>query len=159
VLAAVGLKIDTSHKVKVQQGPSPAEKAVNMGVMMMTGLPLGIGKGKKEAVKNEVSSELFFYLDLLVRGPEAHYRVDAQHLDYAFLRDEKTFNVAGNFRVLSGKIAERSPAALKNKGLRAILGGGNLTTLGYDSMEDFERNFIGWPSLGIPEPIPDRFPR
>lgn len=140
VIAAAPIKEDTLRMVKTTEGPSGREKAVRLGVMAVTGLPIGLGKSR-EVNKAVKSSELSFYLDLLLAGPR-RLRLSSGDFDFSCLNEKKTYSSQLNFRVLCAELAAFAPAAFKNAGLRAILEERPLTLLPYDSMADLEKETL-----------------
>jgi hypothetical protein len=133
--AAAAFKQTTSKTLKVTEGPTSAEKAVNMG-LMLSGIPISVGKNK-ERLKTVEETELALYLDLAVG--EARYRVDAQHFDYSFLKARMAFGAFANFRATILELSDRAPGAIKNKGFSALLDGKPLGQLGYESLADLDR--------------------
>ena len=47
VLSAAPIKEETSKVMKTTEGPSAQEKALRLGIMAVTGLPIGLGKNKR----------------------------------------------------------------------------------------------------------------
>ncbi|MBU2572589.1 MAG: hypothetical protein KKH28_00720 [Elusimicrobia bacterium] len=136
ILSAAPIKAETSKTVTTAEGPSAQERAVRLGIMAATGLPIGLGKSKE--VKKEVkSSETSFYMDLILnRGGRLRFCSD--NFDFSHLAAEKTYSSQLNFRLMAARLAAFAPQALKNAGLWAILENKPLTPLPYDSMDDFE---------------------
>ena len=138
ILAAAPIKEETLRIVKTKEGPSDKEKAVRFGIMAVTGLPIGLGKNKE--VKKEVkSSELSFYLDILLAAGPRRLRLASENFDFSCLKEKKTYASQLNFRLFCAELAAFAPAAFRNSGLRAILEGRPLTLLNYDSIEDLEK--------------------
>jgi hypothetical protein len=138
VLSAAPLKEETTKIVKSVEGPTPGEKAVRLGVMAVTGLPIGMGNTKE--VKKEVkSSETAFLLDIVLKQPGTRLRLNPAHFDFSCLKEKKTCSSHINFNLFCAEIAALAPKALKNTGLWAILEHKPLAALPYDSMEDFEK--------------------
>lgn len=137
VLAAAPVKQETSRLVKATEGPSAGEKAVRMGIMAVTGMPIGLGKSRE--VKKELkSSETSFCLDLLLGPAGRRLRVVPENFDFSCLKADKTYSSQVNLRLLSGLAAAFAPAAFKNAGLMAMLAARPLTSLPYDSLDDLE---------------------
>lgn len=147
VLSAAPLKTETSRTVTSKEGPSTQERAVRLGIMAVTGLPIGLGKSKE--VKKEVkSSELSFYMDLVMEGG-ARLRFCSDDLDFSYLAAEKTYSSQVNFRLTALKLAAFLPKALKNTCLWAMLESRPLGALPYDSMEDFETESLRLLALSV----------
>lgn len=138
VLAAAPVREETRRFVKTTEGPSAREKAVRMGLMAVTGLPLGMGKSR-EVNKEVKSSELSFYLDLILAEGPRRLRLCSDDLDFSGLKEKKTYSSQLNFRLLCAELAAFAPAAFKNAGLRAILEAKPLNLLPYDSLDDLEK--------------------
>jgi len=138
VLAAAPIKQEFLKIIKTTEGPSDGEKAVRLGIMAVTGLPIGMGKNKE--VKKEVrSSELSFYMDILLKNGRERLRFTSEDFDFSGLKEKKTYSSQMNFRVLAAELAAFAPAAFKNAGLLAMVGGKPLTMLPYDSLADLEK--------------------
>ncbi|MBI4802142.1 MAG: hypothetical protein HY796_06425 [Elusimicrobia bacterium] len=136
VLSAAPLKTETLRTTHTTEGPSIQEKAVRLGIMAVTGLPIGLGKSKE--VRKEVkSSETSFYMDLILDGG-GRLRFCSDNFDFSHLAAERTYSSQLNFRLMAAKLAAFAPKALKNAGLWAILENKPLSPLPYDSMDDFE---------------------
>lgn len=138
VLAAAPVREETSRSVKTTEGPSSQEKAIRLGIMAVTGLPIGMGSNK-EVNKEVKGSELAFRLDLLLGGAGRRLRVTPEDFDFSCLGEKKTYSSQMNFRLLCAAAAAYAPAAAKNSGLLAILGGKPLSSLFYDSIQDLEK--------------------
>lgn len=138
VLAAAPVKIETSTTVKTTEGPSGAEKAMRIGIMAVTGLPIGLGK-TKETTKVVKSSETSFCLDLVLKENNRRLRIDSDHFDFSCLKDKKTYSSQVNFRVLCTELAKFFPSAFKNSGLYAILESKQLSLFPCDTKEDLEK--------------------
>lgn len=135
-LSAAPIKAETSRTVTAKEGPSMQERAVRLGIMAVTGLPIGMGKSKE--VKKEIkSSETSFYMDLVLKNG-GRLRFCSDDFDFSCLAAEKTYASQLNFRLMAARLAAFAPKALKNAGLWAIIESKPLSTLPYDSLEDFE---------------------
>ncbi|HAH31239.1 MAG TPA: hypothetical protein DCL44_02875 [Elusimicrobia bacterium] len=137
VLSAAPHKEETVKTVKSVEGPSGGEKALRLGIMAATGLPIGMGKNKE--VKKEVrTSETAFTLDIILKQPATRLRLTPADFDFSCLREKKTCSSQTNFYLLCAALSLFAPGALKNTGLWAIIEHKPLSALPYDSMEDFE---------------------
>lgn len=139
VVAAAVIRSVTSRSVEVKEGPTAAQKAMRLGVLMTTGLPIPIGKKRQVVEKKLEHPELLFYLDLITDAPRARYRIDAQQFDYSVLGARKLYNVMGNFKIVVGEIAARAPQAFRTRGTEVLMANQPLATLGYESLADLER--------------------
>ena len=167
VVAAAPVKEETSKTVKTTEGPSGQERAIRMGIMAVTGLPIGLGK-TKEVQKEIKSSELSFYMDIILRadktratavseacltdtaapgcpGPKAgttHLRLTSNDFDFSCLKEKKTYSSQLNFRLMCAELGAFAPHALKNSGLSAILESRPLGPLPYDTLADLEKETL-----------------
>lgn len=145
LLSAAPLKETTTFTKTVKEGPTPGERAVGLGIMMVTGLPVGMGKSK-EVKKTTSQTELFMYLDVFAQAPEGPLRlhVDGQKFNYGALGDAKGHDIFGNLRLLmQGVHGGLPPATLRNHGVRGMLAGKPLSSLGYETQNDYEKE-IRW---------------
>lgn len=135
LLAAAVFKRTTSRTVKVEEGPSMGKRAVQLGITLATGLPVGLmGGGKKEVERTIESSDLAYVLDVVAGG--RRLRVDAEDFDFSCLGERKGYDAPGNFRRLIEVLAPS--ARLVNEGARALLASRPLRELGYESAEDLD---------------------
>ena len=136
VLSAAPVKTETTRIIKTTEGPSAREKAIRIGIMAATGLPIGLGKNKK--VEKEVkSSETSFCMDLILKDG-GRLRFGSDNFNFSCLAAETTYSSQTNFRLMAAKLSAFAPKALRNAGLWAILESKPLAPLPYDSMDDFE---------------------
>ena len=137
VMSAAPLKEETVKIIKSVEGPSAGERAVRLGVMAVTGLPIGMGKTKE--VKKEVrTSETSFLLDMILKQ-NIRLRLDPSSFDFSCLKEKKTYSSQMNLFLFCAELSAFANKALKNTGLWAILEHKPLGTLPYDSMDDFEK--------------------
>ncbi|OGS05779.1 MAG: hypothetical protein A3G41_03015 [Elusimicrobia bacterium RIFCSPLOWO2_12_FULL_59_9] len=139
LIAAAGFERTTTATTKVREGPSSNQKAASLGLMMMTGLPISIGGKEREVEKSRTETDLLFYLELYLGKPLKRFRIDAQNFNFACLGEKMAHGVYPNFRTLLAELNLRAPHAGKNKGSRLMLQGASLAAMGYDSLEDLER--------------------
>jgi len=138
VLSAAPIKEETAKIVKSVESPSSGEKALRLGIMAATGLPIGIGKSKE--VKKEVkTSETAFRLDIILKQANTRLRLNPAAFDFSCLKEKKTYSSQMNFKVMCAELAALAPKALKNTGLWAIIEHKPLGAAAYDGMEDFEK--------------------
>ena len=136
-LAGGPVRHEVTSTVKTTEGPSAGEKAVRLGIMAATGLPIGLGKNK-EVSKEVKSTELSFYLDVLL-ADGARLRAHSDDFDFSGLKEKKTYSSQVNFRLLCADLAAFAPGAWKSSGLLAMLEGRPLAPAAYDSLEELER--------------------
>lgn len=137
LLAAAPIKEDFVKMVKSSEGPSTQEQAVRIGIMVATGLPIGMGK-TKETKKEVKTSELSFYLDILLKGGPGRLRLNSAAFDFSGLKEKKTYSSQVNFRLLCAELSAFAPAAFRNACVLAMKEGRPLTLLPYDSLADLE---------------------
>lgn len=145
LLSAVPLKETTTFTETVKEGPTPQQRAVGFGIMMVTGIPVGMGKSK-EVKKTTSETELYVYLDVFAQTAEGPLRlhVDGQKFNYGCLGDDRRPDIFGNFRLLmQGVNTGVPPSVLRNHAVRGMLAGKPLTALGYESQGDYEKE-IRW---------------
>ena len=165
VAAAAPVKEETSKTITTKEGPSGQERAIRLSIMAATGLPIGMGKTKE--VKKEVkSSEMSFYLDIVLKTDRARgltlnagssadnaaavpgsaktvaLRLTSNDFDFSCLKEKKTYSSQLNFRLLCAELAAFAPGALKNAGLTAILESRPLGPLPYDTLGDLEKETL-----------------
>ena len=137
-LSAAPVKEETTRVVKTTEGPSGQEKAIRFGIMAVTGLPIGTGK-TREVNKEVKSSELSFYLDIVLKADKLRLRLNPSNFDFSCLKDKKTYSSQVNFRLLCAELSAFAPGALKNTGLRTMLENRPLSALTYDTIEDLDK--------------------
>ena len=136
--AAVGFKVRLIRTIKTEEGPGLARKALKLG-LTLAGIPVGLGGGKKEVVKTLESTDLVFYLDLILKDSGGRFRIDAQSFDYSCLKARMGYNALGNFKQLLTEFAVRAQGAVFNRGAKKLLEGRPVREMGYESLEDLER--------------------
>jgi len=125
-------------KVKVEEGPSAGQMALRAGVMLGTGLPIGLGKKKTREVVVE-KTEFRILLDVVLRGPAERRRIHAEKFDWSGLGPLMAFAAHANVRAMVGEILRLAPAAGRSPGVDLLLAGGRLASLGFEGPDDFER--------------------
>jgi hypothetical protein len=139
LIAAVTFTQSSTTGREKATGPSAAQRLLNTGIFLTTGLPIHVGP-KKQVVKSEkTQSELAFYLDLYYTTPMRCRRIDGLQFDYSFLKDRRTYQALANFKQLLQDCVAGSPNALQNLGTRTLVRNQPLTGLGYSSLSDLER--------------------
>ncbi|MBI3554025.1 MAG: hypothetical protein HY077_16130 [Elusimicrobia bacterium] len=139
VLAAAGYKEITTRTIKTTEGPDLTQKAIGMGITMMTGLPTSLGKAKKEVQTTVETAELVFFLDLVLKDPAERLRIDAQDFDFSCLGAKKSYSAIVNFRQLLYDLADASRRAIRNRGTTILLEQKPVREMGYESLKDLER--------------------
>jgi hypothetical protein len=139
LIAVAGITITSKTSKTVKEGPTAAQKILNTGILLTTGLPIKIGGKERTVVTTHQSSDLAFFLDLIYKNPSRRLRIDAQNFDYSFLKERKLYFVMGNFKLLVEDVVNAVPAAWRNHGSRVLLENKPIQTMGYESLEDLER--------------------
>ncbi len=135
---AVGLREETSFVKTIQRGPSAQQRAVGLGLSMVTGIPISLGK-KQEVKKTVKSAEFYLYIDLFSKDLSTRLHVDAQQFNFLDLQERMLPNAMGNFKTLLQDLATRAPAALKNRAARMILASQPYASMGYETRGDYEK--------------------
>lgn len=139
LVAAAAFTQRSARTVVVDEGPSAGKRALGLGLTMATGLPpsvFGAG-GAKKVEKRVESSELLYFADVLAGAPLRRWRVDAHDFDFSCLGDRMGLDAAGNFRAVLKLLLEAGERS--NAGARGLLSGVPVLQLGYESVEDLER--------------------
>jgi hypothetical protein len=139
LIAAAGIKLISKTTKTVKEGPTASQKILSAGILLSTGLPIKIGGSERTVEKTQERSELVFYLDLIYKEPGRRLRIDAQKFDYSFLKERKLYFLMGNFKLLIGDLVKAVPAAWSNHGTKVLLENKPIQTMGYDSLNDLER--------------------
>jgi len=151
IVAAAAIEVTDVRKVTETEGPTAAQKAMRAGIMLATGLPLGLGKSK-EVVKEQRSTDLLFFMDIVGKDPPVRFRVDARRFDFSCLAREMAMGAVVNFRALLSRLARSAPTAVRNKGCRILLAGQPAASMGYETLDDLDRELRWLANL----PAPDR---
>jgi hypothetical protein len=140
LVAAAGLKEQISFTKTVKEGPSDKERMIGLGITMITGIPVGMGKSK-EVKKTVQTTELFLHMDVFIQGPQGPVRlpVNAEQFNYSALGEARANNVFGNFRLLLQHVDSHAGSVLRNKGARTLMAGQPVTAAGYEGRADYEK--------------------
>ncbi|GAB4030101.1 MAG: hypothetical protein Fur0012_05470 [Elusimicrobiota bacterium] len=137
LMAYAPLASETIKIIKEKQGPGAGEKAMRLGIMMATGLPIGLGKSK-EVAKEVRQSETALYLELIF-ADGIRLRINSEHFDFSCLDEQKGYSSQTNFKNLCLKLSQAAPSAWKNSALFDLLGGAMAPTLKYENLSDLEK--------------------
>jgi hypothetical protein len=139
-LVSVGcFTVTKSTTTKVKEGPNAAQKVLNTAILLGTGLPIKIGGSERVIEKTKTDSDRVFYADLHYGTALRRLRVDAQHFNYAHLKERKLYQVFGNFKLFMSDLLAVAPKAWRNRGAGILLDGKPIQTMGYESLADLER--------------------
>ena len=139
LLCAAILKRSVTQTIKVQKDINFTDKALQVGLLMATGMPIRTARMRKEVDQTVASSELWGVLDLIFPAPPRRLRVLSDRFDYSCLKEEKTYDTLSNFRALACRLAALWPEAGRNRGLRYILESKPQRDMGYEALADLER--------------------
>lgn len=139
LIAAAGLTVTTTTRRTEQTGPTGAQKAASAAIMMATGLPIKIGGRKRKVQKTREERRLAFYVDLHYGDPARRLRIDASHFDFSCLAERMLYQAMGNLKLVIGDQVQAAPEAWLNHGTRVLLEGKPIRTMGYESLEDLDR--------------------
>ena len=139
LLSAAILKRSVPQTIRVQKDISLTDKALQVGLLLATGLPIRTARMRKEEQRTVLDPELWGVLDIILRAPVRRLRVLSDGFDYSCLKEEKTYDTLSNFRALARRLAALWPEAGRNRGLRFILDGKPQRDMGYESAADLER--------------------
>ena len=139
LVSASAINQTSSKTVITKEGPDIGQKAMKLGIMMATGLPINVGPQEREVARTVETSDLLFYLDIVLKDPDSRLRVDAQAFDFSVLGGAMTYSVVTNFRALVEAAAAKAPGALLGRGTRILLSGKPVREMGYASLKDVER--------------------
>ncbi len=117
-----------------------AARAATMAISVATMLPIGMLKGKgSDAPMRREMLETEFFMELAFGLSGERCRMSAGSFDYSCLGTKRQYSSQLNFRVLVQETAAHlSPETRRNRAACAIMAGGNLAGLGYNSSEDME---------------------
>jgi hypothetical protein len=134
-----GVPVTTTRTTKEKKGPGGAQKAASAAILMTTGLPIGVGGRKRAVEKKQEERSLAFCADLYYESPTRRLRIDASSFDYSCLGDRMLYQAQGNLKLLIGDLIDASPAAWLNHGARVLVEGAPVRTMGYQSLDDLDR--------------------
>jgi len=139
LIAAAGINITEYSKIKVKEGPDAADRAMNMGILLATGLPIKIGKKERIVEHTVESTELVFFLDVVLKDPAVRLRIDAQNFDFSGLKERKVYNVLGNLKLFTADLVKAAPGAMQNRGSRVLIGNKPVREMGYVTLQDLDK--------------------
>ncbi|MBK8651662.1 MAG: hypothetical protein KA044_02830 [Elusimicrobia bacterium] len=136
LLTFASLRRDTLVTKTVVEKASGGRRLAGLGVMLTTGIPVGMG-GSKEVRRTETSTEWIVFLDVFTA--EGRRRVSPDHFDFSDLGGEKRAGGPENIRALARVLHEAAPQALLGRGTRVLLEGKPLNSAGYDDLDDVDK--------------------
>ncbi len=139
LFALAGLTVTWTTTTTEKKGPSGAQKVASAAIMMTTGLPIKIGGRKRSVEKTREEQKLAFYADLLYDDPPRRLRIDAAQFDFSCLKERMLYHAQANLKLVVADLVQVAPDAWLNHGARVLLEGRPIRTMGYESLEDLER--------------------
>jgi hypothetical protein len=139
LVAVAGITVVTTTTTTEKQGPTGAQKLANAALMLGTGLPIKIGGKARTVEKTREDQSLAFYADLFYKNPLRHVRIAAAKFDFSCLKERMLYQAQANLKLLMTDLVRAAPNAWQNHGTRVLLEGKPMTTMGYRSLADLER--------------------
>jgi hypothetical protein len=136
LLSFACLRHDSLVTQITKEEASGARRLAGLGIMLTTGIPVGMG-GNKEVSRTVSSTEWVIFLDVF--AGDVRWRVKPERFDFSALGAGKVAGGPANTRHLLEELRARAPGALLNRGARALLQGQPLAGAGYDDLEDVEK--------------------
>lgn len=136
LLSFASIRRDSLVKRVVKEQASGARRLAGLGIMLTTGIPVGLG-GTTEVSRTMASTEWIVFLDVL--GEESRWRVTPERFDFSGLGAGKGVGGPENTRRLLEALRAAAPGALLNRGAQTLLAGRPLSGAGYDDLDDVEK--------------------
>jgi hypothetical protein len=135
LLSVSTFRQDSNVVRTTKEDASLSRKIAGVGIMLTTGIPVGMGKGK-ETLRTVTETEWVLSLDIFGEGE--CWRIVPAAFDFSGLGVEKGTTGPDNLRRLLTRLHREAPSALLNRGARWWLEGRPLNTAGYDDASDVE---------------------
>ena len=136
LLSVASLRRDTFVTKTSKEEVSTGRRIAGLGIMLATGIPVGMGKAK-ETQKTVAETEWILFLDIFGNG--GRWRAVPAGFDFSGLGSEKGSVGPDNLRRLLTVLHRRCSSALLNRGARWWLEGRPLNTAGYDEPSDVDQ--------------------
>ena len=136
LLSVASLRRDTFVTKTTKEEVSTGRRIAGLGIMLATGIPVGMGKAK-ETQKTVAETEWILFLDIF--GDGGRWRAVPAGFDFSGLGAEKGAVGPDNLRRLLVLLHKKLPSVLLNRGARWWLEGRPLNTAGYDEMGDVDQ--------------------
>lgn len=120
----------------VKEQASNARRLAGLGIMLATGIPVGMG-GTTEVSRTVSATEWIVFLDVFGEGDR--WRVTPERFDFSSLGAGKGVGGPANTRSFLALLRTAAPGALLNRGARLLLSGQPLAGAGYDDLDDVEK--------------------
>ncbi|MBK8574712.1 MAG: hypothetical protein IPN90_03190 [Elusimicrobia bacterium] len=136
LLSVACLRRDSFVTKTTKEEVSTGRRMAGLGIMLATGIPVGMGKAK-ETQKTVAETEWVLFLDIF--GDGGRWRVVPAGFDFSGLGSEKGSVGPDNLRRFLLLLHKRAPSAFLNRGARWWLEGRPLNTAGYDEVSDVDQ--------------------
>jgi len=136
LLSFASIRHDALVTKVVKEQASGARRLAGLGIMLTTGIPVGMG-GTTDVARTVTSTEWIVFLDVFGEGNR--WRVTPERFDFSSLGAEKGVGGPANTRRLLEALRAAAPGALINRGARTFLAGQPLSGAGYDDLDDVEK--------------------
>lgn len=136
LLSVASLRRDTFVTKTTKEEVSTGRRIAGLGIMLATGIPVGMGKSK-ETQKTVAETEWVLFLDIF--GDGGRWRAVPVGFDFSGLGSEKGSVGPDNLRRLVILLHRQAPSALLNRGARWWLESRPLNTAGYDEVLDVDQ--------------------
>jgi hypothetical protein len=134
LLSVANLRRDSLVTKTTKEESSTGRKILGLGVMLTTGIPIGLG-GSKESKKTVTETEWFLFLDLFAEGKR--WRLAPAGFDFSGLGADKGAAGPDNLRRLLIQFQRNAPQALLGRGAREWMAGRPFSV--YDDESDLDR--------------------
>lgn len=139
LIAAAAFEHVTTTMVKGAKEPDTVKMVASIGVTMLTGIPISMGRKKSPGDTKSVRSNVVHCLNLFADGLDTRLCLDAQNFNYACLKEKIEYSIGGNFKTLLHEIVGYAPQARMNRGARLLLANRPLHEMGYRSTADLDQ--------------------
>jgi hypothetical protein len=134
LLSVGNLRRDSLVTKTTKVESSAGRKILGLGVMLTTGIPIGMG-GSKESKKTVTETEWLLFLDLFAEGKR--WRLVSAGFDFSGLGADKGAAGPDNLRRLLSMFQRHAPQALLGRGAREWVAGRPFSV--YDEEADLDR--------------------
>ncbi len=140
LVAAGGFSEELVRREASNGGKTGKAQLIGIGVFLMTGIPMGLFRGKKKEDKPVKTNRLITFAQLITTRGESFF-MDPERFDFSGLGPQKQVNASLNFRTFISEFARLTPARL-NLGARYILDNKAVTAANYHSLKDFDTELL-----------------
>lgn len=143
LITAMSYEEVSTKMTETKEGPSLGQKAMSIGFMMATGLPINVGGKGRVVKKTERKAEQLYFANLIVKNPLCCLRLDAKNFNYAYLKERLAYNTFHNFRALIGDLVKSAPGASLNTYAALMAQAKPPALISYESLANGDRE-IRW---------------